>query len=110
MVALAQKVATGAETKATLPQSHACAASLGRSGALTVLQMGQMRSVTIRDELQQGKDKDEASRMRTDLLVNTVMLFVLSLTFSLSQNLGQNGVPGFCCKTITATRAIRVTI
>lgn len=57
VVAFAQEVSTGPETEASLSQSHACAASLGRSGALTVLQMGQMRSVTIRDELQWGKEK-----------------------------------------------------
>lgn len=39
VVAFAQEVATGTQTEASLTQSHTCAACLGRSRALTVLQM-----------------------------------------------------------------------
>lgn len=54
MIAFAQEVSPGrSQPKAALAEDYAGAGGLGGTGSLVVLQLGQVGSVAVRDELEE---------------------------------------------------------
>lgn len=90
MIALAKEVSSsGTQPKAALTEDHAGTGGLGRTRPLVVLQLGQVGSVAIWDELEKMSSRSGTKLKRTQPIMIKpfhIFMLLLQLCFTRVQN------------------------